>query len=149
MNIAKFRNILIGGGAYYLSWWLAYPLAFGYGKLIERVIYMGQFASTFVMPLVVRFPYVVVAFGVGAAVGWLVESARPIGWVAFPAALYAYFDFFGYQWARPPMLGDRTAQVTGALFLAAACLAGGIAIRRPTSGVVEEQSNRLTIGIYP
>jgi hypothetical protein len=39
---ARVRNIFIGAGAYYLSWWIANPLSFGYGKLIGRVIYRGD-----------------------------------------------------------------------------------------------------------
>jgi hypothetical protein len=131
MTAATFRNLLIGGGAYYLSWWLAYPLAFGYGKLTERIIYRGEFASAVAMPLVTGFPYALVAAGVGASVAWLAESKRPLCWAIFPAALYAYFAFLGHHWARPPMLVDRVGQVIGALFLAVACLVGAmVAVRR-------------------
>jgi hypothetical protein len=124
------RNLLIGGGAYYLSWWLAYPLALGYGKLTERIIYRGDFAGAVVMPLVTGLPYAVVAVGVGASVAWLVESEQPLRWAMFPAALYAFFAFFGHHWASPPRSIDREAQVIGALFLAVACLAGAMVAAR-------------------
>jgi hypothetical protein len=88
------RNLLIVGGVYYLSWWLAYPLALGYGKLTERIIYRGDFVGAAVMPLVTGLPYVVVAVGVGASVAWLVESEQPLRWAIFPAPLYAFFAFF-------------------------------------------------------
>jgi hypothetical protein len=134
MTAATFKNLLMGGGAYYLSWWLAYPLAFGYGKLTERIIYRGEFASVVAMPLVTGFPYALVAAGVGACVAWLAESKRPLLWAIFPASLYAFFAFRGYHWVRPPMLVDRAAQVIGAVFLAVACLGGAmIAVRRRAS----------------
>ena len=125
-NAATARNLLIGGGAYYLSWWIAYPLAFGYGKLTDWITYPGDFAYVALMPLVTGLPYALVAAGVGASVAWLVDSERPVSWAAFPAAMYAYFSFRGQHWARPPMLIDRASQVTGALFLAVACLAGAV-----------------------
>jgi bacteriorhodopsin len=124
------RNLLIGGGAYYLSWWLAYPLALGYGKLTERIVYRGDFAGAVVMPLVTGLPYAVVAVGVGASVAWLVDSEQPLRWAMFPAALYAFFAFFGHHWASPPKSIDREAQVIGALFLAVACLAGAMVATR-------------------
>jgi hypothetical protein len=127
----KARNLLIGGGAYYLSWWIASPLAFGYGKLTERIIYRGAFASAVVLPLVTHLPVALVAAGVGASVAKLVESDRPLRWVMFPAALYAFFEYLGYGWARAPMPLDRMAQVIGALFPAVTCIVGGlIAARR-------------------
>jgi hypothetical protein len=122
------RNLLIGGGAYYVSWLLglAYPLTLGYSRLTARIIYRGDFATAVVMPLVVGLPYALVAAGVGALVAWLAESKRPWLWAIFPAALYAYSSFSGYEWARRPALIDRTGQVIGALFLAIACLVGAI-----------------------
>jgi hypothetical protein len=126
----KARNLLIGGGAYYLSWWVANPLAFGYGKLTERIIYRGVFASAVVLPLVTHLPVALVAAGVGASVAWLVESDRPLPWVMFPAVLYAFFEYLGYGWARPPMPLDRAAQVIGALFPAVTCIVGGLVAAR-------------------
>ncbi len=127
----KIRNLLIGYGVYYVSWWVAYPLAFAYGKLTERIIYRGEFASAVLMPLVTAVPYALVAVGVGASVAWLVDSERPLLWAIFPAALYIFFGTIGYHWARSPMLLDRVAQVIDATFLGIACLGGAmIAVRR-------------------
>jgi hypothetical protein len=131
MTVVTIRNLLIGGGAYYLSWWLAYPFAFGYAKLTQHFIYHGDFEQAVAMPLVTGLPYAVVAVGVGASVVRLVESKRPLPWAIFPAALYALFSFLGYHWGRPPTFVDRTAQVIGALFLAVACLVGAIIAARP------------------
>jgi hypothetical protein len=127
----KIRNLLVGYGVYYVSWWVAYPLAFAYGKLTERIIYRGEFASTVVMPLVTTLPYALVAVGVGAFVAWLVDSERPLRWAIFPAALYIFFGTIAYHWARQPLLLDRVAQVIDATFLGIACLGGAwIAVRR-------------------
>ena len=95
----QIRNLLISYGVYYVSWWVAYPLAFAYGKLTERIIYRGEFAGAVVMPLVTTVPYALVAVGVGvgASVAWLVDSERPLRWAIFPAALYIFFGTVGYH----------------------------------------------------
>jgi hypothetical protein len=127
----KVKNLLIGAGAYYLSWWVASPLTFGFGKLTQGIIYRGDFAGWVVMPLVARVPVALVAAGVGASVISLVESDRPMGWSTFPALLYAFFGFLGYHWGRPPELLDRVEQTISALFPAVTCVVGGmIAARR-------------------
>jgi hypothetical protein len=113
-----------------LSWWVAYPLVLAYGKLTKRIIYRGDFAGAVVMPLVTTAPYALVAVGVGACVAWLVDSDRPFRWAIFPAALYIYFGLIGYQWARPPVLLDRVAQVIDAGFLGIACLGGALIFLR-------------------
>jgi len=120
----KVRNLLTAAGAYYLSWWIEPFFAFGWGKLTNRIHYLGDFEGAVVMPLVTHFPEAVFAAGVGAAVVWLVESNAPIRWALIPAALYAFFDYRGYHWAITPTLADRTSQVVGALFLFLACLIG-------------------------
>jgi hypothetical protein len=125
------RNLVVGYGVYYLSWWVAYPLAFAYGKLTERIIYRGEFAGAVVMPLVTTIPYALVAFGVGVCVAWLVDSGRPLRWAIFPAALYIYFGMIGYRWVRQPMPLDRVAQIIEAAFMGIACLGGAmIAVRQ-------------------
>jgi hypothetical protein len=141
MRAATFRNVLIAGGAYYLSWWLAYPLAFGYAKLTEWIIYRGNFAAAVAMPLATGLPYALVSAGVGATVVCLAESERPFYWAIFPAALYAYFAFVGHDWVRPPTAYDRLGQVIGAVYLAVACLVGAmIAAQRRTSSNNEPNS---------
>jgi hypothetical protein len=138
---ATVRNVLIGGGVYYLSWWLAYPLAFGYGKLTGWINYRDNFGVAVAMPVVVGLPYALVAAGVGAAVVWLVESQRPFYWAIFPAALYGYFAFVGHHWLRRPTSYDRLGQIIGAVFLASACLVGAmIAVHRRTSSNDEPNS---------
>jgi hypothetical protein len=124
------RNLLVGYGVYQLSWWVADPLALAYGKLTRGIIYRGDFAGAVVMPLVTTAPYALVAVGVGACVAWLVDSDRPFRWAIFPAALYIYFGLIGYQWARPPVLLDRVAQVIDAGFLGIACLGGALIFLR-------------------
>jgi len=138
----KIRNLLVGYGVYYASWWVAYPLAFAFGKLTERIIYRGEFAGAVVMPLVTTFPYALVAFGVGASVAWLVDSERPLRWAIFPAGLYIFYGTIGYHWARQPVLLDRIAQVIDATFMGIACLGGAwIAVRgrAPSQHPVDSQ----------
>lgn len=128
-------NLVVGCGLYYLSWWVAPPLAFAYGKLTERIIYHGEVASKLILPLVLTVPYAVVAAGVGACVAWLVDSERPIRWAMVPAALYIFFGIMDYHWTRPPELLDRVAQIIDAAFMAIACLGGSMIVvrRRATS----------------
>ena len=124
------RNLLVGAGAFYLSWWMANPLALGYGKLTGGIIYSGQFASAVLMPLVLTVPYALVAVGVGASVAWLVDSERPLRWAMFPAGLYIFFGIISYHWARPPLFLDRVAQVIDAMFQGMACLGGALIVVR-------------------
>jgi hypothetical protein len=126
---SRARNLLIGSGAYSLSWLLATPLSIGYGKLTQHVVYRGTFASTAILPLVTHVPIALVAAGVGACVAWLVESSRPLLWVMVPALLYSS-EYFGYIWAQPPMPVDRVAQAIGTLFPAVTCILGGVVAAR-------------------
>jgi len=100
-KVVAARNLLVGGGAYYLSWWLAYPLAYGYGKLPHWISYRGDFGTALLL-LVTSVPYALVAAVVGASVAWLMDSERPLSWVLFPAALYA-FDKDRLEAIRLPM----------------------------------------------
>ncbi|MGC1830105.1 MAG: hypothetical protein WA663_06815 [Candidatus Acidiferrales bacterium] len=125
-NLAIARNILIAAGAYYLAAWITFPLALGFDKLTQGIIYSGDYESTVVMPLVQHLPKALMAAAVGAAVVWLVESRRPVRWVLFPVILYAVLGFLGYHWGRPPVLLDRVEQAVGALFPALSCAFGGV-----------------------
>ena len=111
MKVARLtiRDLLVGYGAYYASWWVSYPLAYFYGKLTHGIIYRGEFAGAVLMPLVTTVPYALVAFGVGAFVAWVVDSEKPLRWAIFPAALYAFFGTIGCHWARQPLFLDRVA----------------------------------------
>lgn len=129
-SVTIVRNILIGGGAYYLAGWLNFVLWFGFSKLTRGIIYTGDFEGSVVMPLVEHFPKALAAFAAGAVVVWLVESERPTSWVTFPIVLYAGLGFLGYHWARPPVFLDRVTQTIGALFPAIACAIGGMAAAR-------------------
>jgi len=128
------RNLLVGAGAYYLSWWVSPPLELGFGKLTNGITYTADFAGSVVMPIVTGVPVALMAAVVGASVVLLVESETPFRWAIFPAALYAFFGYIGYHWARPPMFIDRVTQAVTALFLALACLGGAmLAARRRAS----------------
>jgi hypothetical protein len=129
-NEANARNLLICAGAYYLAAWLTFPLGFGFDKLTRGIIYSGDFESAVVMPIVEHLPKALIAAAAGAAVAWLVESERPLGWAIFPVLLYAVLGFFGYHWAHPPVLLDRVMQTVGALFPAASCACGAIVAAR-------------------
>lgn len=129
-NLPAARNLLVGAGAYYLSFWLSTPLAFAFGKITEGLIYRGDFNSAVVGPLVMHLPRALVAAAAGATVVSLVESDRPIAWAVFPALLYAVFGFLGYHWARPPLMRDRVAQTVGVLFPALACVVGAMVAER-------------------
>ena len=139
---ATAKNLLIGAGAYYLAGWLRFFLWFGWHRLTDHVIYSGSFESAVVMPVVLELPKAVVAFGAGAAVVWLCESARPLGWVIFPVLLYAVFGFFGYHWAHPPVFADRVEQTVAALFPAAACAFGGMMAARWRARATRVNTNR-------
>ncbi len=128
-------NILIGGGAYYLSWWIEEPLAFVYGKLVfGHVTYRGGFASRVVLPIVLHVPPAIAAAVVGACVVILVDSKRPLYWTILPAGLYAWFGSLGYSSFGSTVASDRLPQVIGALFPAVACLIGALlAVRRQST----------------
>lgn len=144
MKIVKntIRNLIIGYGIYVASWWVADLLVLAYGKLTQRIIYRGEFAGAVVMPLVMTFPYALVAFGVGASVAWLVDSERPLLWAIFPTAFYIFFGTLGYHWARQPLPLDRVAQVIDAAFMGIACLCGAwIAVRRRAPLITRQTPN--------
>ena len=78
LKAATVKNLLICAGIYWVSGWVVLPLALGFGKLTQRVIYSGNFEREVIAPLVLRLPAALVAAGVGASVIWLVDSARPL-----------------------------------------------------------------------
>ena len=139
------RNLLVGVGAYYLSWWVGGPLAIGFGKLTHFVgfRYYGSFAGDVVLPIVLALPYALVAAVVGASVAWIVESDRPIGWTLVPTFLYALGVFHLSHWARPPTPFERMGDIIRVLLPAVACIVAGIVaakrraasrVSRPTPG---------------
>jgi hypothetical protein len=129
-NVVIAKNLLIGAGAYYLSRWLGMPLAFGFGKLTQRIASVGDFNGAVVLPRVTHLPVALLAAAAGATVACLVESDRPLGWAIFPALLYAVLGFLGYHWARAPVILDRVGQTVGALFPALACVVGAMVAGR-------------------
>jgi hypothetical protein len=131
------KNILVVAGAYYLSLWIAPPVALLFGKATRWIHYEGAFAAAVLLPLVVSMPFAFVAGWVGAIIAFLVESKRPVLWAFLPAALYAGFSYCGQSWVRPPTASDRVAQIIGSLFPAASCIAGapvGLRQRKYTAG---------------
>jgi hypothetical protein len=144
-SLLTVRNLLVGGGAYYLSWWVANPLYFGFGKLTQGIIYPGNFAGAVLLPIVTSLPVALIAAFVGASVVWLVDSETPLRWAAFPVVLYAYFAFRGFHWATLPMFIDRVEQAVTTLFLALSCLCGAILADRKRATLVERHRNANTI----
>jgi hypothetical protein len=131
LGATKARNLLAGAGAYYLSWFVANPLAMGFGKLTKGITYYGDFAGGVLMPIIISLPYVLVAAAVGASVVWMVESDRPIGWTLVPTFLYALGVFHPSHWALPPTPFDRVGDFIRVLLPAFACgVAGIVAAKR-------------------
>ncbi len=126
MTTSVLKNLLICLGAYYLSWWVAPPFAWLFGKATGWIHYQGDFAAAVLLPLVVNLPIAFVAAWAGALIAFLVESRRPALWTALPLALYAGTLYFGHSWIQPPTAVDRIAQVIGALFPAVSCVAGAL-----------------------
>src|SRR5260370_31761245 len=116
VNVVTARNLLIGAGAYYLSGWVGWPLAVGFGRLTQGITYSGDFNGAVVMPLVMHLPRALAAAIAGATVVWLAESDRPVPWAIFPTLPYALLRFLGYHCSTPPAIPDRRAQTVSALF---------------------------------
>jgi hypothetical protein len=127
LNAIKARNLLVGVGAVYLSWWVSGPLAIGFGKITMGIHYYGDFEGGVVMNIVLALPYALVAAVVGASVAWIVESDRPIGWTLVPTFLYALSGVFHVsRWARPPTPYERVGDMIRVLLPAVACIVAGI-----------------------
>ena len=138
------RNLLTGVGAYYLSWWVAGPLAVGFGRFTHWIglRYYGDFAGSVVMPIVMSLPYALVAAVVGASVVWLVESDRPIGWTLVPTFLYALGVFHPSHWVQPPMPFERVGDTIRMLLPAVACIVAGIlAAKRRAAPRISHQTS--------
>jgi|SRR5208337_1202819 len=126
------RNLLVGAGAYYLSWFVLGPLAIGFGKLTIDINPTSD-AVRIVLPIVTYLPVALMAAIVGASLVLVVESETPLRWSIFPAALYGIFGYVGSP------ISDRVIQAVGAIFLALACLGGALlAVRR--------RATRLSLG---
>jgi hypothetical protein len=125
------RNLLVGAGAYYLSWFVVGPVAIGFGKLTVGINRTSD-AGRIVLPIVTYLPVALTAAIVGASVVLVVESETPLRWSILPAALYVIFGYVG-----SPMFIDRVTQAVGAIFLALACLGGALlAVRRRATRVL-------------
>jgi hypothetical protein len=127
------RNVLICSGAYYLCGWLAFLFAICYDKLADRMVYIGNFQTIVVLPLVEHFPRALFAVAVGIAVVYCVESDHLMKWALFPTLMYAGVGFLGYHWSRPPVLTDRIEQAIGAFFPAVTCILGAALAKRHRS----------------
>jgi hypothetical protein len=126
----KIRNLLVCVGSYYLSWFLANPVAMGIGKLTNRITYTGDFQGGVLLPLVIQLPQAVIAAVVGASVVWLVESNRPMRWAVVPTFLYALAVRHFAHWAHPPTLIERAGAMIGGLFPAIACMSAAVFVAR-------------------
>lgn len=122
----KARNLLVCVGAYYLSWFVANPLAIGFGMLTKGITYRGVFEADVLLPIVINLPFALIAVVVGVSVVWLVESGRPMSWAMVPTFLYTLAVFHVGHWAHPPTVIDRMGQIIGGLFPAAACMVAAI-----------------------
>jgi hypothetical protein len=149
-NAIRVRNLLIGVGAYYLSWWVGAPLAIGFGKLTHfiGIRYYGDFAGGVVMPIVLALPYAFVAAVVGASVAWIVESERPFGWTLVPTFLYALGVIHSSHWVQPPTTFDRVGDAIRMLLPAVACILAGLVAskRRAASRISRPSPNESLIG---
>jgi hypothetical protein len=67
------RNLLVGAGAYYLSWFVVGPLAIGFEKLTFGINRTSD-AGGIVLPIVTYLPVALMAAIVGASVVFVVES---------------------------------------------------------------------------
>ncbi len=141
-NVLAARNLLIGAGAYYLSWWVSNALAIGFEKLTKciGIKYYGDFAGGVLMPLVIVLPYALVAAVVGASVG-IVESDRPLGWTLVPTFLYALGVFHPSHWARSPTRFERVGDTIRVLLPAVACIVAGIVAAKRRAASHDSHSN--------
>jgi hypothetical protein len=145
LNAIKARNLLVGVGAYYLSWWVSGPLEVGFGKFTHGlgIHYYGDFEGGIVLPIVMALPHALIAAVVGALVAWIAESDRPTGWTLVPTILYALDVFHPAHWVRPPNAFERVGDAIRTLLPALACISAGIVaakwratsqLDRPTPG---------------
>jgi len=125
-KVSDIKNALICFGIYYISKWVTLPLALGFGKLTQGIVYSGDFEWAFVGPIVLHLPLVLVAAGAGAALIRLVDSVRPLGWVVLLSLIYLLFGFFNHHGARWTLLDYWVFKVAGALFPALSCVLVGI-----------------------
>ena len=129
-KVVTVKNFLVCAGIYYLTHWMALPLAFAFGKLTQGIIYHGDFQGAVIAPLVLHLNIALVAALAGASIIWLIDSPRPLNWVLLVALLYVFFGFFGYHWAHAPTIHDRVFETVGALFPGITCFLGGIVASR-------------------
>src|SRR5207248_3046417 len=87
------RNVLVSGGAYYASMWVAPPFIMAFAPITNGLTFLDCSETAVIMPLVLGIPLALVAGGAGALTAWLVESDHAWGW-AVPGGALCSFQFY-------------------------------------------------------
>jgi hypothetical protein len=123
MKIQSIRNLLMVFGCYWLSIWIALPIAFINGKITYGITYTGIFGAI-LMHTVAAIPLATVSFGAGMLIRNLLEDSSPKYWILLLALLYASKYFMGVHWAIQPALSDRVLQLPQSIIPAITCYIG-------------------------
>lgn len=117
------RNLLISFGLFWLSLWLAVPLAWLFGRLNNRIIYGDSVLDAIAMGVMTSMGQALAAGLAGVAATLSTETLKPQRWSLVIAALY-FVDSSPWRshWYIPPTAWDRIWQVVHALAPAVFCV---------------------------
>ena len=125
MKKTNIRDFLIVLGIYWLSMWAVIPVAIIHSNLTSGCTYYDDL-GVLLMRINSAIPSILVAFGAGLLLTYVLESRFKKYWLWVLALLYGVLHYLGYHWVQQPRMIDRLSQVVSSLLPAIACLLGGI-----------------------
>ena len=117
---ATLRNVLVVGGGYFLSAFLAVPVSFA------AMPWLNQSHPIWMKTTVTSILFSIACALGGLAVGACIESRRPLGWALALGAVVAVLSWRGWRWYIPPDLGERLMQAAQSFIPAIGATAGAL-----------------------
>jgi hypothetical protein len=121
--MAKFRNVLISFGVFWLSLWMVVPFGWLFGKLNDRMIYGDSVLDALAMGMMTSLGRAFAAVFAGVLVTLTVAERRPERWAFVIAILYVVDAPVRQHWHLPPTGWDRLWQSVDLLFPGIVCAA--------------------------
>lgn len=122
--VSVVRNILISFGAFWLSFWIVFPLSWPLDRFFNwlGIVYSESVFSAIAMGVVISRDRTLAAVFAGVLVALVIPGRRSQHWALIVAALYAIDFHTRVHWALPPTAWDRLELRAERFFPAVACV---------------------------
>jgi len=132
--LTPIRNVLIACGLYWLTSWLAFPLAVLFGKLNSGIRYGGSFVSAIALGVMLSLGWACAEAWAGSMLTIVAAGRKPERWSFLLALLCAALTRPHTSWVQGPTAWDYISLGTEWFFPVVACIGGAFLtarLRRP------------------